>query len=299
MTKPAVLIVMLLSLVPLNVSLAQNSSPSLDQQLQHAWDAENADRRSFELATRADVNARDKLGDTALYKAAEHGDVETVRVLLQRGADANARDDFGLTPLTAAAQLGALDVIEALLNAGANVHSRTSHGSTPVSFAVLGNKLEEVSDKLAAVKLLIEHGADFQSGGDRGETPLMTAARSDQDLIVLQYLLQKGATLETKDDVGDAALGYAAKSMQVKSLQTLLDHGAKIDTRNNAGATPLMLAAATGYPDTVKLLLVRGAEIHLKDIKRHDALFYASQKTYLGPAMKQKTIRLLQTYGAR
>lgn len=56
------------------------------------------------LARGAKVDARDKLGRTALHYAAWNGEVtrENVRLLLNAGADVNARDHAGLTPLMVA-----------------------------------------------------------------------------------------------------------------------------------------------------------------------------------------------------
>src|SRR4030095_9682132 len=42
----------------------------------------------------ADVNARFRYGMTALFKAAERGNTEVVKVLLARGADATVKDTF-------------------------------------------------------------------------------------------------------------------------------------------------------------------------------------------------------------
>ena len=42
----------------------------------------------------ADVNAKFRYGTTALFKAAERGHVEIVKLLLARGADATVKDTF-------------------------------------------------------------------------------------------------------------------------------------------------------------------------------------------------------------
>ena len=42
----------------------------------------------------ADVNAKFRYGSTALFKAAERGNVEVTKILLDRGADVNVKDTF-------------------------------------------------------------------------------------------------------------------------------------------------------------------------------------------------------------
>ena len=56
------------------------------------------------LATSADVESRDDIGDTPLHFAAGFSDNPAViDVLVAAGADVESRDDIGLTPLHRAA----------------------------------------------------------------------------------------------------------------------------------------------------------------------------------------------------
>ena len=58
---------------------------------------------------------------TALHFAAERGDQETVRVLLDYGARFDALTDHGHTPVDLAAMKGHMDVLQLMLKAGAMV----------------------------------------------------------------------------------------------------------------------------------------------------------------------------------
>lgn len=48
-------------------------------------------------------------------------------------------------------------------------------------------------------------------------------------------------------------------------MELLLDRGAKLEARDNLGCTPLCRAAAKGSVDVVKLLLDRGGDLEAKD----------------------------------
>jgi hypothetical protein len=64
----------------------------------------------------ADVNAKFRYGATALFKAAERGHVEIVKLLLARGADATVKDTFyGATAMTWALDGDHLEVVDVLL----------------------------------------------------------------------------------------------------------------------------------------------------------------------------------------
>ena len=71
------------------------------------------------LKTRADVNAPQGDGTTALHWAAYLADAEMTTLLVRAGANVNARNSLGVTPLALAAQQGSAVVIEQLLEAGA------------------------------------------------------------------------------------------------------------------------------------------------------------------------------------
>ncbi|MBL8992542.1 MAG: ankyrin repeat domain-containing protein, partial [Spirochaetia bacterium] len=56
-----------------------------------------------------------------LHVAAEWGQLEMVRVLIQNGVDVNAVDKAGYTPLMLASQQGKTEIAETLLDAGAKL----------------------------------------------------------------------------------------------------------------------------------------------------------------------------------
>jgi hypothetical protein len=64
----------------------------------------------------ADVNAKFRYGMTALFKAAERGHLEVVKILLARGVDVTVKDTFyGATAMTWALDNGHVDVVRELL----------------------------------------------------------------------------------------------------------------------------------------------------------------------------------------
>ncbi|HXI38918.1 MAG TPA: ankyrin repeat domain-containing protein [Bryobacteraceae bacterium] len=72
------------------------------------------------LAQGADVNAKSPYGATGLFFAADRGNVEIIRILLDHGANVNVKDTFyGATALSWATQKERWEVIKLLLGKGA------------------------------------------------------------------------------------------------------------------------------------------------------------------------------------
>jgi len=83
------------------------------------------------------VNTRDAHGWTPLHYASSRGQLNIVQELLRRGAHVNARNNFGRTPLYRAAHYGFLHygrhshVVHELMKAGANPKYKNRIGKTP------------------------------------------------------------------------------------------------------------------------------------------------------------------------
>ncbi|KAL7299255.1 myotrophin-like [Trichogramma pretiosum] len=69
-------------------------------------------------------------GRTPLHYAADYGQSEVVRYLLDKGADANATDKHGITTLLAAIWEGHTNCVRLLLEKGASATGKTPDGSS-------------------------------------------------------------------------------------------------------------------------------------------------------------------------
>jgi uncharacterized protein len=124
------------------------------------------------------VNETNGRGDTLLIVAAYHGQADAVAVILsQKGVTIDARNRMGLTALTAAAFKGEIGIARALLWAGADVNAANGSNQTALMFAALAGRT-------AMVDLLIEAGADVTATDRQGNTPLSLArAQGAEDLV--------------------------------------------------------------------------------------------------------------------
>jgi ankyrin repeat protein len=105
------------------------------------WSIPDEDKVRLLIARGADVNATSRLtGGTALLNAAGHpGTTRIVKLMLDKGADAKVRDQVGFTPLLRASFNGDVETAKLLIDRGANVNA-SGLGMTPLFGAVNGNR---------------------------------------------------------------------------------------------------------------------------------------------------------------
>lgn len=87
------------------------------------------------VLSRADINARNEHGMTALMRAAYHGRVEMVHILLEHGADPNITRNDNFTALSLAAFFGHAEIVEVLMGHGAKTDVVTRFGTSPYIWA--------------------------------------------------------------------------------------------------------------------------------------------------------------------
>ena len=108
--------------------------------------------------------------------------------------------------------------------------------------------VEEVTD-------FLEAGADLEARtGYEGATPLHWAARVNGNPAVIAALLQAGANLEARDDIGRTPLHMAVGFNELAVIAALLQAGADLEARTDRGWTPLHVAAGFKDPDAMAAL---------------------------------------------
>ena len=161
------------------------------------------------IAKRADVNAAQGDGMTALHWAADRGDSAITAELLRAKADVRSRTRIGsYTPLHIAARTGNSAVVRALLGAGGDVNATTLSGATPLHLAAAAGTAD-------VLKALLAKRADPNAREwNWGQTPLIFASEYGRATAV-QLLLKAGADPSVHTRVAnltdDAARDQAAE----------------------------------------------------------------------------------------
>ena len=67
-------------------------------------------------------------GETVLHQAAYHGNIEVVKILIEKGANINAKNMVNVTPLHFAALNHHFDIIEFLIKSNADISAKPDSG---------------------------------------------------------------------------------------------------------------------------------------------------------------------------
>ena len=111
-----------------------------NDELHAAIESGNAAGVRKALTAKANPNAKDEDGVTALMAAARRGSVEIVTLLLESKADVNAREaEDGGTALIYASWKGHTEVVQLLIKAKARVDFKDKEGNTALDYAVKKN----------------------------------------------------------------------------------------------------------------------------------------------------------------
>lgn len=250
------------------------------------------------LQRKADVNAPQVDGTTALHWAARADDLETADLLLRAGARVSAANREGATAMQLAALNGSAAMIERLLKAGADPNtSLSSFGDTALMMA-------SRTGKPNAVKVLLDSGARVDARETWGDTTPLMWAVAEGNHAVVRMLIDRGADVNARSKFVPSATGrgfegatpvaarpnqsveenasglltplmFAAREGDLESARMLVAAGAEINARGGDGKDALGLAIFNGGYDVASFLIDNSANVNQADAQRFTPLFWA------------------------
>jgi len=251
-----------------------------------------------------DVNKR-----TAMHTAASFGNVDQVRLLINKNSNVGIPDIEGKTPLHLAAASKdpeAVDCVQCILETATSVINWQDYeGCTALHLAIAGGNEAVVSSLLSLescdinaldnmfrtplhwaavfgystiVSMLLNGKADASSSDSVGATPLHYAAVNNFAETVGVFLSHPYVKDEV-DSEGRSAFLWAASSGADDSIRCFVEHGVDLMQADKLGATTLHAAASAGHTSTVRLLLrsVCMKLMNAKDLVKRTALSHACE----------------------
>ncbi|HXP89029.1 MAG TPA: ankyrin repeat domain-containing protein [Bryobacteraceae bacterium] len=239
---------------------ADVNAPQPDGTTALTWAARANDLELIDqlLAAGANVKAANQDGATALYQAGENGNAAIIERLLRAGADVNGTFLFtGETALMEASRAGSIEAIKVLLDHGADVNAKeTLRGTTALMWAAVEGHAD-------AMRVLIEHGADVNAQSKKEKA---TAYGTGGPAAKFPENMQSG---------GLTPLMFAIREGSFESVKVLTDARADVNETSGDGSSPLLVAILNGRYDMARYLIDKGANVSLANKKGWTPLYLA------------------------
>ena len=205
-----------------------------------------------------DVNAPNDHGWTPLHLACHHGHVKMAKLLLKSGAQPSLchKSGKGHIPISLAIQKENIDTVKLLLT----YHEQDKERS----LQNFGNAIRQAArvGNIEIIKLLASSlGPDLMHSRSSRNNTVLHGASYFNNAEVIELLLELGADVESVGRKGATPLSNAAKHICPDSARALLAAGAAVNHVDERGRTPLDLAHYMHdvHPDKVE------SRLHLFD----------------------------------
>lgn len=201
------------------------------------------------LSEGADIDERDKEGNTPLHYCVEHGMSETAKALVAAGADVNALTEDGMTPLHLAMEKQ--DPDKSL------VRFLVEEGKADITIEYTGNSPFHCSLDEELTEIFLNAGGDPDSTGRLGNTVLHMA----KDEGAVWKMMNWGCDIEARNNMGETPLISTATSIYPEAVKALIERGADKEAKNMKGRTALMQSVIHGRAGCVEELVKGGADL--------------------------------------
>lgn len=114
-------------------------------------------------------------------------------------------------------------------------------------------------NEVDVVDFLVERGASLELQDNRGFTALHHSAVGGKSENILR-LIELGCNVSKVDHIESSAIHLAAENGHTEGVRFLLEHGASVKIANCFFMTPFTLAVKNGHLKTIKLLLKNGCD---------------------------------------
>lgn len=181
--------------------------------------------------------------DAVVYALLENADDDVIKYLLSlEGNPADKKTHDSRIYLHWAAYAGKIGIVNHLLEIGSSVTELDSHGYTPLMFAA------NAGQKKPELYIAFEnYGVDLtKEKNEHGANLLLLVAPSLTNQEELNYFLDQGLSLDSKDDVGNGIFNYAVKKGNIDFLKLLIEKGVDYKDLNKDGANAFLFASQGG-----------------------------------------------------
>jgi len=177
------------------------------------------------------LDDRDFEENTLLIRETAKGNIDAVTSLLARKANPNAQNIYGYTALLTALANGFVNIALLLLDFGASVHISTLEGLSALHLAAI-----HCDDSM--LEKLLQCGAFLGVQDEEGDSLFHWVVREQKSDILSFLITKAPTFLDTQNEDGETPLHLAASLGEEAAAETLLKSGANPAIKDVTGLTP-------------------------------------------------------------
>ncbi|AGT42736.1 ankyrin repeat domain-containing protein [Treponema pedis] len=196
------------------------------------------------------IYSKNLAGKTVLHEAAKQGNIAFIKTFLNARADINAADEIGRSPLTEAVLTNKLDAVNLLLTNGASPVQQDMYGRTPLHEAVIMGNID-------CIFSIRKAGGNPLARDAYSKTPFLLSL--SKGIQIIDAVLGTDKFLADTD--GDTPVHIAvSENVSADIFQALLSKGYPVDKRNKNGTVAVLAAVQKNQKENTHLLLIAGAD---------------------------------------
>ena len=212
--------------------------------------------------------------------------------LINNGAYEDPRITWIPKPLMYACMYCNIETCKIILDKGADVKIQDKLGNTPLHICIISPKADNFDESKKDNQnriaiLLIENGININDKNKDNETPLDLLLDSWTTLDLYQKdmskllgtLIKNGADENPK--ISPKPLMYACYFGNIETCNIILDKGADVTIQDEEGKTPLHIACINGHTEVAVALIDKGSDVNAGDKEGNTPLHYCGDSSNL------------------
>jgi ankyrin repeat protein len=228
------------------------------------------DIAQYLLSQGPDVTVRNMQGETALYHAIFHQNIDIIKQIIELGADINAVTNDGTSILQKAVLIKSLKIVQLLVELGADVNHINNINLSCLNIAAQNESYD-------IVKYLVEKGANINHESYTSFPALFYAFES-KNMEQVHWLINNGANINLiRNNLNlHECTEYGNKVDKLDYITLLINNGVNINELN--GNIETILHTCIDDVEIVDYLLERGISINERNIQGKTELHICIEK---------------------
>ncbi|XP_062578831.1 serine/threonine-protein phosphatase 6 regulatory ankyrin repeat subunit B-like [Saccostrea cucullata] len=210
------------------------------------------------IEKKMDINALQRGGETILHQCCRSGKMEMCEYLVNHFPEfLEIKDTEGWTVLHSACSGGSVEIVSFLLDKGLDTNALSNDGQSILHRACLKGKFEICG-------YLVKNHPHLLNIRDNSSNSVLHDAARGGNVQIVELLIEKKMNIFSRQEDGETILHQCCRSGKIEMCEYLVNQFSElIKIRDNRGWTVLHSACSGGSLDIVSFLLKKGLEINV------------------------------------